>query len=110
MIGQTGPGFPGFAGLTGLYREDIYCIGLKLLPDLFGVERADVRVCDDGVPMCLSGFPDQVADLRERPSLDDYGRRAELDVPTPYQVTSPTPLRTLATRASEKRRSERRFR
>jgi hypothetical protein len=96
--------------LTGGYHEDIYCSGLELTANLVGVDRADVRVGDQGIAMRRSGAPDEVADPAEDPSLDGDGRRAEPYFLAGYQVTSPAPVRTLATRASVKSRSDSRFR
>jgi hypothetical protein len=54
LVGEPAPDFPGFVGLTGGDGEGIYRVRIELRRDLFRVERADVRVGDQGVPMCWS--------------------------------------------------------
>ena len=80
------------------------------------VERADIRVGDDGVLVGWSELASQGSDVRKEPRGDPDGGLAKVDLArvTPgrgaYQVTSPAPVWTLATRASMKSRSERRLR
>jgi hypothetical protein len=96
---------------------------LELALDLSGVERVDVPVGDERVPVgrCKSTneLPDSVQQARGdqdwTPVEKDLAGRRGLGrlsgAPlTAYQVTSPAPVRTFATRASMKRRSESRLR
>lgn len=85
---------------------------LELVFEAARVERVDVGVGDDGVPVRRR----QISRERSRPvkksGLDPDDARSEPDLTgeRAYQVTSPAPVRTFATRASMKRRSDRRLR
>jgi hypothetical protein len=58
-----------------------------------------------------SQLPNEFPDPIQSPSFYQHGVVADGDLPRGgYQVTSPAPARTFATRASMKRRSERRLR
>jgi hypothetical protein len=103
-------------GLSGWDGEDLNATGIELGFDLLAVQRTDVRVRDDGVFVCWSELARYGSDLRKEPRGDPDGASAQADlarVPPrggAYQVTSPAPVWTLATRASMKSRSERRLR
>src|SRR5450759_386269 len=50
-VGEPGPAFTGLARLPGGDGQDVRAILFELLADLFRVQRADVGIRDDGVPM-----------------------------------------------------------
>lgn len=110
LVGEPSPGFPGFVGLAGRDRQDIQCVLVELFPDYFGVLRTDVGISDQGVAMRRGDLAGRGANLGQKPRCDPDDRPAESDLAGAYQVTSPAPVRTFATRASMKRRSDRRFR
>src|SRR6185436_15647001 len=107
LVGQTGPGIPGLVGLAGRYHE----YGGPVLFESFHhsacVPVTDVGIGDYSVAV---GRGDVARDLPNlgKEAGGDPDRAPQLGLV--YQVTSPAPVRTFATRASMKRRSESRFR
>lgn len=86
-------------------------MGVELVFQPVGVQRVDVRIGNDGVSVARREVSDEKAGLGEETGLDPDPGGAQPDLfLARYQVTSPAPVRTFATRASMKRRSERRFR
>jgi hypothetical protein len=85
---------------------------LELILQPPGVERVDIGVSDDGVPVGWGQLPCECSGPLEEPGLNPDDTLSEADFPDggAYQVTSPAPERTFATRASMKRRSDRRLR
>ena len=101
---------PGLAGLVGLASGDGQHLGRALRHgsgDLGSVTRTDVGIRDHGVPVSGRDLLDYRAHFTEQSGRDPDGRP---DVDRLYQVTSPAPVRTLATRARVNRRSESRLR
>lgn len=110
-VGQGRPHLAGLAGLAGGDGEDIYCMGLELALQRNAVQRVDVGVSDDGVSVGRSEFSDYGAGPGQESRLDPDRGCAQPDFAAcGYQVTSPAPARMFATRASVKRRSDRRLR
>jgi hypothetical protein len=107
LVGQSSPGFPGFVGLTGGDHEDDRPVVADPVSDYFGVPRTDVRIGDYRISMGGGDVPRDVSDLGEETGRNPNGSPKLRLI---YQVTSPAPARTLATRASMNRRSESRFR
>src|SRR5688572_18008568 len=120
LVGEAAPGLAGLVGFARLNSEDIDSAGLELALDLSSIQRLDVRVGDDRVPVRRCNLAHDVSDSGQI-ALGDRDRvRAEPDLmgrgglwclggarlAAAYQVTSPAPVRTFATRASMKRRSE----
>ena len=103
-------------GLSGGDREELNAAGIELGFDLVAVQRTDVRVRDDRVFVCWSELARYGSDLRKEARGDPDGASPQVDLARvaprggAYQVTSPAPVWTLATRASMKSRSERRLR
>ena len=123
LVGQTRPRFTRLVGLPRRNREDFQGTALELAFDLAGVERLDVRVGDEGVPVSRCKPASELPDSGQEPRCEQYGTPADEDLAgrgglgcpgrarlPAYQVTSPAPVRTFATRASMKRRSESRLR
>jgi len=103
LIGQPRPGIAGFVGLAGRDGEEVGGILSQAGQDLFCVQRTDVRVADYSVLMGGSDVPRDGTDLGEEAGGDPDGA-SKLGLI--YQVTSPAPVRTFATLASVKSRSE----
>jgi hypothetical protein len=123
LVGQTRPRFARLVGLARRNREDFQRAFFELVLDLAAVQRLDVRIGDESVPvgrcMLTGEFPNfgqqGGAEQDRTPAETDLAEGRGLDCLcgarlTAYQVTSPAPVRTFATRASMKRRSESRFR
>src|SRR2546423_3636446 len=106
LVRQSSPRFAGLVGLARWNREHVQGASLELAFDGAGVERLDVRVGDERIAVSRCGLSSERAHYGQqgRSNLDWVGARL-----TAYQVTSPAPVRTFATRASMKRRSESRF-
>jgi hypothetical protein len=120
LVGQTTPCIPGFVRLAGGDSEDVDLVPIEGLLDLVGVDRADVGVGDYRVAVGRRDLLRDRGDMRNQTGGDPDRRRTE---PDPlmggrgrgggsfcYQVTSPAPVRTLASRASVKSRSDSRLR
>jgi hypothetical protein len=103
-------------GFAGFYGEHFDRVCLELIPDDLAIQRRNVRVRDDGVLMGRSQLTGQCSDLGKETGGDADGRPRQVDLARfttrglAYQVTSPAPVWTLATRASMKSRSDRRLR
>ena len=107
LVGQPSPGIAGFVGFSGRDNEHVGPIPSESGADRLGVSGSDVGVGDYGVPVSRSDLLDDRTDFRQKSWRDPDGTP---DFPLAYQVTSPAPVRTFATRASMKSRSESRFR
>jgi hypothetical protein len=107
LVGQTGPGIAGFVGLAGGDGEQIGGPFFEAGQDLFSVQRSDIRVADQGISMGGSDLPRNGSDLGEETRGDPDGAP---EISLIYQVTSPAPVRTFATRARVKSRSDSLFR
>ena len=123
LVGQTRPRFARLVGLAWGNREDFQGTSLELVFDLAGVEGLDVRVGDERIPVSRCKLARELPDSGQQPRCEEYGTLADEDLARrgglgclggarlrAYQVTSPAPVRTFATRASMKRRSESRLR
>src|SRR5689334_832540 len=120
LIGQAAPGIPGFIGLTGGDGQDIDLIPAEPFLDLAGVNGADVGVGDYSVAMGGADLFGNRCHMRDQAGCYPDRRSAERELPmcwgrrhwrsASYQVTSPAPVRTLASRARVNSRSESRFR
>ena len=125
LVGEPRPCFPGFVGLAGRDGEGLDQALLELTLNFGGVQGLNVRVGDERVPVGWCELPDVRCDLGQQTRGDDDGVAAEPDLTgrrivgprrtggvlaAGYQVTSPAPVRTFATRASMKRRSDSRLR
>lgn len=124
LIGQARPGFARLVGLSSGNGEYVQSARLELALDLAGVQGLDVRVGYERIPMRTCSFAREYPDLVQQAGCDGDERSAESNLTersglwrpggarlsAAYQVTSPAPVRTFATRASIKSRSESRFR
>lgn len=110
LVGEPGPAFPGLVRLSGGDRQDVHAILFELVADLCRVQRTDVGIRDDGVPMSRDELASNGAGLGQESRCNPDRARAKPDLARRYQVTSPAPVRTFATRASMKRRSDNLFR
>ena len=93
--------------LAGWEKQQIGMVFSEPAQNRLGVPGSDVRVRNDGVAVGWGYLACNRPDLTQQAGCnpDRATERALI-----YQVTSPAPVRTFATRASMKRRSESRFR
>src|SRR5207237_2337065 len=106
LIGESGPGVPGLVGLAGGDDQQVRPVPPDAGQHGLGVPRPDVGVGDESVSVRWGDL------ARNGPDLGQETRRntdRSPDLSLTYQVTSPAPVRTFATRASMKSRSESRF-
>jgi len=107
LVGEPSPGLARLVVLSGRKKQDISPVFSQSADDALGVPGSDVRIGDDGVAVGWRDLLRDRSNLRQQ-AWSNPDRAAQLALP--YQVTSPAPVRTFATRASMKRRSERRLR
>jgi hypothetical protein len=116
LVGQSSPGLPALVPFASIYCEGMARAARELPLDLISVQRADVGVSDKSVFMGRRNAGTDTPDARKEATGNPDGAAPKLDFVLTlartrgYQVTSPIPVRTFATRASMNSKSERRLR